>query len=603
MAPNARQRMNRRIEPRTASRTSENADAELTVTFRNAWGEIERSYDLGTLEGLSPDLALLLADGLRNTQAAASADTLRHFWRGLNVFARFVREEYGIGSVRDLNTEMVKRYLGWLDRQTTRKGQPWAAVVRRNEYGKLRTLIHWTKRQHPERLPARLDFPHNPYPLADTKQQPRQRLSEAQLKAVLRACYEEIDAGWALFEKGRALLRALEVGEAVDDVQFAELLRKVRAVGGGLMPSQGTLLKNGIPQVLITEYGGTRTIAQSLQITSAIIAPYYVAIAIQTAANPEPLRWLSRDCLVPHPLDEHRKIVDWLKAKTGRYRKRVQRRSFDCRLVYAAPNLIEQVLAMTEPLRSHTPLKHRDKLFLFQSEKNRGVGVIVVPTLVSAIKRFVGRSNKRIAIWNRAAPPDRRRELLPDFAAAFLRGSVATAHYRASSGDLLAVQRLLNHADPVTTELYIAGPEAERLRQRAVAELQELMLAWVRDGSSQGGAEASGGGEPASAFSHTCLNPLAGPDTAPGRVCPRFGGCLNCPGLVIPVNADSLARLLAAKCRFEEARDRIDPARWQLLYAPSYRALVDDILPDFPPELAAVAEQQRAQLPLLPELE
>jgi hypothetical protein len=73
--------------------------------------------------------------------------------------------------------------------------------------------------------------------------------------------------------------------------------------------------------------------------------------------------------------------------------------------------------------------------------------------------------------------------------------------------------------------------------------------------------------------------------------------------LVIPVNADSLARLLAAKCRFEEARDRIDPARWQLLYAPSYRALVDDILPDFPPELAAVAEQQRAQLPLLPELE
>lgn len=603
MGNSTRGRPNRRIEPRTASRTSENVESELLITFRNAWGEVEHSYDLGSLEGLSPDLALLLADGLRNTQAAASADTLRHHWRGLITFARFVREEYGTGSVRDLNTEMVKRYIAWLDRQTTRKGQPWAAVVRRNEYGKLRTLVQWTKRQHPERLPSRLDFPHNPYPLADAKQQPRQRLSEVQLKAILRACYEEIDAGWATFEKGRSLLRALEAGETVDDPQFAELLRKVRAIGGGLVPSQGILLKNGIPQVLITEHGGIRTIAQSLQITSNIIAPYYVAIAIQTAANPEPLRWMGRDSLVPHPLDEHRKIVDWMKARTGRYQKRVQRRSFDCRLIYAAPNLIEQVLAMTEPLQPHAPLKHRDRLFLFQSEKNRGVGVIVVPTLVTAIKRFIARANKRIEIWNRAAPPDRRREPLPDFATAFLRGSVATAHYRASSGDLLAVQRLLNHADPVTTELYIAGPEAERLRQRAISELQELMLAWVRDGSAAAGGEASAVGEPAATFSHTCLNPLAGPDAAPGRVCPRFGGCLNCPGLVIPVNADSLARLLAAKTRFEEARDRIDPARWQLLYAPSYRALVDDILPDFPPELAAMAEQQRAQLPLLPELE
>jgi hypothetical protein len=86
-------------------------------------------------------------------------------------------------------------------------------------------------------------------------------------------------------------------------------------------------------------------------------------------------------------------------------------------------------------------------------------------------------------------------------------------------------------------------------------------------------------------------------------LCPRFGGCLTCPGLVIPIDAEHLARILQAKCKLESARERIHPDRWQLLYAPSHRIMTEDILPDFPADLHAAAECIIPALPSLPDLE
>lgn len=87
------------------------------------------------------------------------------------------------------------------------------------------------------------------------------------------------------------------------------------------------------------------------------------------------------------------------------------------------------------------------------------------------------------------------------------------------------------------------------------------------------------------------------------RLCPRFGGCLACPGLVIPVDREHLARILAAIDRFEQARNRLDPRRWNLLYAPSWRILTQDILPDFPSDMHEAARALAASMPALPELE
>ena len=64
-----------------------------------------------------------------------------------------------------------------------------------------------------------------------------------------------------------------------------------------------------------------------------------------------------------------------------------------------------------------------------------------------------------------------------------------------------------------------------------------------------------------------------------------------------------MARVLQAKEALERARERIDPRRFELLYAPSLRILIEDILPDFPQSLQAGAECRMAVLPALPTLE
>jgi hypothetical protein len=106
-------------------------------------------------------------------------------------------------------------------------------------------------------------------------------------------------------------------------------------------------------------------------------------------------------------------------------------------------------------------------------------------------------------------------------------------------------------------------------------------------------------------FSHDCLNPAVGiaSGSAAGRVCRHFGGCLRCPGLVIPIDAEHMARVLQAKEELERTRERIDPRRFELLYAPSLRILTDDILPDFPHSLHAEAKRWMSALPTLPALE
>src|SRR5208282_4341531 len=71
------------------------------------------------------------------------------------------------------------------------------------------------------------------------------------------------------------------------------------------------------------------------------------------------------------------------------------------------------------------------------------------------------------------------RQLWPDFAAVLLRGSVATEYYKASGGDIVATQDVLNHARADTTELYINGPQTRRIQRETIARLQELMLGWI----------------------------------------------------------------------------------------------------------------------------
>ena len=599
-----RERIDRRLSAAAPIVLGQPADT--IVVFRDGWGEVTKRYDLGRL-GLPCDVAMLLADAFRHHHAASSRDTQRHCWMALRAFARFVAEDGLVVSVDDLTSAMVGRYIAWLDRQVAgQTNQPWSKGSRANVLMQLRQMIDWTKRRHPSRLPERIDFPWRVWPNRNTDTRPR--LGGGDLKAILRACYEDIDEAWDRFETGRKILATNGPVDGVDP-ELCELIRALASVDEGLVPSRALAIRSGVNISAVNRHGGLRHLGGYLHLTGETVAAFFIALAIQTAGNPDALRLATRDCQVAHPFDEHRIIVEWAKPRAGAKVKRAQRRSFDRRRRYAAPNLIDRLLAMTAPLAARASRQDRNRLLLVKSEKKNTVTLVANGTLSHALKPFIKRSNARIAIWNKAAP-ERARPFLPDFAAVLLRGSVATEYYKASGGDIVATQDVLNHVRADTTELYVKGPQTRRIQHETIARLQELMLGWIigpkADTEDQVQRDCIALASDATAlFSHDCLNPAAGiaPGSTVGRACRHFGGCLRCPGLVIPIDAEHMARVLQAKKELERARERIDPRRFELLYAPSLRILTDDILPDFPQSLHAEAERRMSTLRTLPALE
>jgi hypothetical protein len=580
------------------------------VTFRDEWGAIVQVFDLTKL-GFSGELTMLFADAFRMHYAGSAAPTRKGCWKALHAVARFVVEDGGITVPADLGTEAIGRYIAWLDRQRSPNGIPWSTSTRHGRFIYVKMMLVWAIRNRPDRFSTQIKFPHNPFAGRHSTPVPR-RLAAVQLKVILRACYEETDAAWTRFEQGQAMLARPLAAAASDPSDLAALLHVLHRRGNGILPRYLATNATDISQRLYNRHGGALILEQYLHLTVDTLVPFYLAIAIQTAANPDALRLVERDCLVPHPLDEHRCVIEWAKPRAGGTVRRAQRRSFDRRRQHAAPNLIDKVMMMTAPLVPHALPSEGTHLFLIRGYGRAGVRAIAEQTLSTGIRRFIVRANKRIVEWN-FTHPEQPRSLLPNFSPVLFRGSVATQHYHEAGGDIRVAQAVLNHVRADTTDLYVRGPETQRLQDETVARLQKLMVAWITGGQSprndlsdtRSGAAFIALAENANAFGHICTNPLVGaaPGSTPGRMCPQFAACLTCPGLVIPVDAEHLARILQARCQLESARARIDPHRWQLLYAASHRVLTEDILPDFPIDLRPAAERLMLSLPLLPDLE
>lgn len=457
-------------------------------------------------------------------------------------------------------------------------------------------------------MPNELQFPTNPFPGRHQTHVPR-RLPAAELKVILRACYAEIDGAWDRFEEGRALIKRQTMIATNGRSELQAFLIEADRTGAGIMPWYDGGISGRQLEGVLSRHGGARMMTQYMHLTVDTLVPFFLAIAIQTAANPDSLRNIRRDCLTSHPLDTHRVIVDWAKPRAGNTVRRAQRRTYDRRRQYSVPNLIERVLAMSSPLVERAPANVSDRLFLIRGNRPRGVGVIGNHTLDAGIRRFIARSNQSIAAWN-TAHPEQLRSPMRAFAPVMFRGSVATEHYHAAGGDILAAQAILNHARVSTTDLYVRGPETQRMFEKTISNLQHRMIGWIAMRDESHGPEIGGqiGGAaigPAEAFSHICINPLAGKavGSTRGRLCPGFMGCLTCPGLVIPIDSQHLARILQVMRKLEAARGRLDAERWRLIYAPGYRILGEEILPDFPANLYEAAEHMIPALPPLPDPE
>jgi hypothetical protein len=541
---------------------------------------------------LPADVRLALADAFWSHFSSRSPLQIVTLWAHVRVFVRFAVECGLPRNLADVQYSLLARYIEWLNRQRRRTGEGWSKAARASTYTTLRMLLQWLVRCRPGTL-GELHFPFNPFPYRNRDSGRVRRLPARDLRAILRACERDIATLRSL--RDRAERERAAAGEECHPLgSFGGLLNTIDQRYGGIVPEHLAISRAGHHAFrrALSAHGGTKEVEPYLYPRAESLLPYYLAILIHTAGNPQPIAELSCDCLQPVPLLDDREILTWTKRRAGT----TQRRSFRARDPLEPPALVREILQWTSRLRPHAPAGLRERLLLFKGA--RGVSAWSTGVAKHIIRRdFIHRHG------------------LPHFSLASIRPSVLSALYRAS-GDLREVRAVANHQQIGTTVRYVEGPQVEAEHRVRIAALQSAFLGHVSRPSGAGdsgraASPASAGVPPAvppgpavSMFGFDCKDPLAGiaPGSRAGELCSNFLGCFTCPNAVITGDTASLARLSQARDHLRSSAAYIHPARWEAIYAPLLQILEEDILTRFGASELAAAAQRASTLPPLPQL-
>ena len=604
-----RKRKDYRLPTQPTSFSGAGIPRDLVIRFLDATGAPAGVLDLSSHAGRAR-MAADLAHALR-WHLADKCDAHRQGTQyQLAYWFRFLDEHdpgrETVTSARDVDRPLLLAYVHWLGQQSL------ARSTRAGLYYAIHTPLSWLKRNRPDLVQADLDLPRNLNPGKDKDARPRPALQRAELDAVLAACRADIDASWADFQRGRALTAQGDPA-VVDQVPLAELdlrdlsvmLALIARRHGGLIPRRPVPDAEGKSCWLLAQairrHGGNQRVSRFLHATAETLIPSMIAIGAQTFANPEALHDFRRDCISEHVFLNGRTLVTWGKGRSNR----VQRRSFLRDRSLSVPNLIDRVLALTAPLVPHTPAEDRDKLFLAARVlTRRHVGLLPSCTVVDHVRLFAERHGLRTLGGAPLA-----------LTLVSLRATGLTLAHAAFGGDVTKTQVLANHADPDQTRHYVSQPVTQAEQAIALARLQGRFVEAVRGGRDGLGRAADGDGSGhaatevdarnATASGFLCADPLAGvaPGQRKGRLCTAWLGCFTCPNAVIPLDADTLARLLRTRDALAEARGAMALDRWMLLYAPKLEILERDVLPRFPGDMHGAARARLDQVPCPPPIE
>lgn len=532
--------------------------------------------------GLPADVTQAFADAFWQHFAPRNDRSCLVLWAHIKTFAQFAAQASTPASLADVHRELLARYIEWLNARCRANGKPWTKSSRSGAYTTLRKLLQWIERCRPGLL-GPMEYPYNPFPWRNRDTAGFEKLPAVRLRAILKACEGDI----AAIRARRAAFAAERAAHRDDrespDTSRAALVAAIEEAHGGLVPARLSV-HNAVRRGL-EKFGG-RAIAPLLYPDARSLFPYYLAILIHTAGNPEPIAALSTDCAQPIPLLDDRQMIVWTKSRAGE----IQRRSFRTDDPNEPPALIRELLAYTEPLRRHASPALRERLLLFRGTMGR------INCLSTALAKMIRREFIR-------------RHGLPHFSLASIRPSVLSAFYRAS-GDLREVKRVANHRSIATTVRYVDSREVQAEHRARIAALQSTFVGHVARPAARASCAKRArdtkpvSGPAVSMFGFDCKDPFAGlaAGTRRGQLCTHFLGCFTCPNAIIPDDPRTLARLLQAREHLRDAASSVHPVRWQAIYAPPLHILEHDILPRFNAAELAAAEPHRAALSPLPEL-
>jgi hypothetical protein len=308
----------------------------------------QTTIDFSTLS-LPPDVRFALADAFWNHFGGRSQNQILTLWAHIKVFSRFAEESAAISSLADFHHGLLVRYVEWLNGRCRRNGQPWTKSSRSGAYTALRMLLQWLARCRPGVL-GELHYPFNPFPYRNRDSERLKKVSARELRAILKACERDIKALRAQRKEGDCA-RA-DVGNREPATSLGGLLDAIDQRYGGIVPEHKKVLSRAgnysVRRGLI-RFGGCKKVEPYLYPRSESLLPYYLAILIHSAGNPEPIAELSVDCLQSIPLLDDRQMLVWTKRRAGT----TQRRSFRTTDQFEPPALVRDLIDWTRRIRPH----------------------------------------------------------------------------------------------------------------------------------------------------------------------------------------------------------------------------------------------------------
>lgn len=547
-----------------------------------------RDFSPLTLDFAVLQLPYALSAALRRALEAEvghnTADTVSKCFSALRQFSKFLHDQR-LGSTVPLPKDIVQRFADWLD--ATPRGVS-AQVYLQNVV----RLLSWCHRNVPGVIAAKASFRVRRI-RAIGHGVGRDGLNEEQVKKVLACCYDEIEAT----EIQRRDIQRILSGETRDEHEAAlsELLHELLKIGGGRLPSQDVVNRSRHSLARRVEAaGGHRVLAERLWISPRAVLPFYLAILVQTSANPVALLTMSRSPVIAHPLRSDLERITWMKARS----KRQQYSDFPSGRQWGAPSIARRLATLNEDLLPWCAPGYRGRLFISHGPQSRLVGIPVSSTWQAHLQDFLTVHD---------LPMFHFREVRRTGAQLIL--GVTATHAE--------TKKRLNHQSEETSRRYT---NTQGLFDEDDQTIHSFQLRIVKSSLEFGQVKSPSGERPVDApavpesgmetlFGFRCRDPFAGlmEDSTPGELCKQFSKCGGCPGSLVPLDdVRVVARLLASAAALEDARIRSLREGWwpryELVYEPMRVIISQELLPSVH---AAVLEraQQLDMSSLVPFLE
>jgi integrase len=303
------------------------------------------------------------------------------------------------------------------------------------------------------------------------------------------------------------------------------------------------------------------------------LIPFMILIAANTAMNAFSLYALRRDCLEPHPIDEHGVYLTWKKARcsTGIQRQLHWKRTSQ------TIALIQFLLEYTKPLIERADVPFQEFLFLYESSMRHH------PPRVNAM-----------CYWNThvySLAQFRAVNGLPHFSFGQMRSSAATHNHLKNGGNLRKTQMLLGHKSIETTEVYINNKTVTPLYNQSIRGAQEAMvnrITVIPKPASEAISELVPNlsasrrnsilrGEFSTGICR-CKNPLDSPQRGQrkGHMCTLFLACLSCPNAIFFL--EDLPGVIALADHLISLKNSMAKDTWEALYSNHVRILNEEII-------------------------